>query len=110
MNKALVVSSVLALVSFFGCGAGEGDSSADASSAGDAVQYYDGTGVVIAVTEDHVQIDHQEIPGFMDAMTMSFEVADPALLEGLEPGTRITFRVAVAGRSAVVDRIEPISE
>ncbi len=32
-------------------------------------------------------------------MTMSFEVADVSLLEGVEPGMDVSFRVAVADRS-----------
>ena len=53
------------------------------------------------------QIEHDVIPGFMVAMTMNFEVADHSLLEGVEPGMDVSFRVAVADRSAVIDRIEP---
>ncbi len=76
-------------------------------AAADAVSFYEGTGTVAKVLEDHVQIEHDVIPGFMDAMTMSFEVADHSLLEGVEPGMDVSFRVAVAERSAVIDRIEP---
>lgn len=40
-----------------------------------------------------VVIEHGEIPGLMMAMTMSFEVADRKLLEGLSPGQAVDFRV-----------------
>ncbi len=73
-------------------------------------RHYQGTGIVVGTTADHVKIDHQAIPGFMDAMTMSFAVKDPALLEGLEQGTKVRFRVTVAGKQVYIDRIEPLSE
>ena len=52
-------------------------------------------------------IDHEDIAGFMDAMTMTFPVTDASLLEGLDKGTRVTFRVVVDGASYEIDRIEP---
>lgn len=73
----------------------------------DGVTHYEGTGTVAELLENHVRIDHDAIPGFMDAMTMSFEVADPALLAGVEPGMDVTFRITIEGRSAVIDRIRP---
>lgn len=50
-----------------------------------------------------VKIEHSEIEGLMPAMTMSFDVADPALLEGLEPGQYVEFRLRrEGGRYAIV--------
>lgn len=40
-----------------------------------------------------VTIDHGEIPGLMGAMTMTFAVSDPALLEGIEVGNSVVFDV-----------------
>jgi Cu/Ag efflux protein CusF len=90
------------------CGSQAPEPSPEASTGatGD-VTFYEGTGTVTELLEDHVRIEHDEIRGFMDAMTMSFEVADPALLERLEAGMDVKFRVAVSGRSAVIDRIDP---
>jgi len=68
---------------------------------------YEATGTIVSVEGEHVLIDHQEIPGFMDAMTMTFPVRDPSLLEGLDQGTRVTFRVVVDDASYEIDRIEP---
>jgi protein SCO1/2 len=52
-----------------------------------------GRGVVekVVKSDRRVVIAHEEIPGFMRAMTMSFEVRNPALLEQLTPGERIRF-------------------
>ena len=49
-------------------------------------------GQVLAVDadRDQVTIRHQDIPGLMPAMTMSFPVASPALLDGLVAGDLVT--------------------
>jgi len=52
-----------------------------------------GRGIVQKVipADRRVVIAHDDIPGFMRAMTMSFEVKNPALLEKLTPGERVRF-------------------
>jgi protein SCO1/2 len=49
--------------------------------------------------ERQVVIDHEKIPGLMPPMTMSFDVADPALLEHLVPGQAIDFDLQVEGKT-----------
>lgn len=70
---------------------------------------HDAVGTIISVEGERVLIDHEDIPGFMDAMTMAFPVADPSLLEGLEEGARVEFRVAVDGASYEIVAIEVVS-
>ena len=43
--------------------------------------------------QNRVEIEHEEIPGFMPAMTMEFEVREPGLLRGLRPEEPIRFRL-----------------
>ena len=52
-----------------------------------------GEGVVekVVVTDRRIVIAHEDIPDFMDAMTMSFEVNKPSLLHQFKPGDRIRF-------------------
>ena len=38
-------------------------------------------------------IDHDEFPGFMEAMVMPFELEDPKLAEGLAVGDKIEFTI-----------------
>ena len=57
---------------------------------------FEGVGTVVAVEEGFVLIDHEDIPGFMDAMTMSFPVGDASLLSGIEATDRVRFRVVVS--------------
>lgn len=52
-----------------------------------------------------VLIAHQPIEGLMDAMTMSFAVADPAVLALLGEGQTVTFVVVFDGESYRADEI-----
>lgn len=54
-----------------------------------------GRGVVLGVdpAKAQVTLDHEEIPDMMKAMTMTFDVADPAALEGLKEGDRVDFQL-----------------
>lgn len=54
-----------------------------------------GRGTVLAVdaAAGRVTLDHGDIPGLMKGMTMTFEVADPAMLSGLAKGEQVEFRV-----------------
>ncbi len=42
-----------------------------------------------------VTLDHEAVPGFMEAMTMPYKLADPSTLSELHPGDRITTRLKV---------------
>lgn len=63
-------------------------------------------GTVVEVRAPHeVVLDHEEIPGLMGAMVMPFDVAHPALLDGLKPGTRVVARYRVAEEGSELVRI-----
>ena len=49
-------------------------------------------------------IKHETIPGYMDAMTMPFNVKNPAELKPLKPGDEITFRLSVTDTEDWIDR------
>ena len=50
-------------------------------------------------------IRHETIPGYMDAMTMPFNVRQPDELKSLKPGDQITFRLNVADTEDWIDEI-----
>jgi protein SCO1 len=52
-------------------------------------------------------IDHEEIPGFMRAMTMPLEVKNPAELKKFKPGDTISFRLVVTETDFWIDQIQP---
>lgn len=52
-------------------------------------------GKIVSTDKTHVTLDHEAVPGFMDAMTMSYKLKDPDLISELHPGDRITARINV---------------
>ncbi len=56
-----------------------------------------------------VEIDHQDIAGFMPAMKMNFDVASPELLEDLEPGSHVRFELERSGTTLRVLSIEVVA-
>lgn len=63
---------------------------------------YELRGQILAVepARNEVLIRHEDIKGFMPAMTMPFTVADKALLSGKEPGDLVTAVLVVTDTSA----------
>lgn len=57
-----------------------------------------------------VIIDHEEMPGYMDAMIMPFRVKDAAELEGIEPGAVVTFDYHVSGTRSWIDQVTDTGE
>lgn len=64
-------------------------------------------GVVKKLLPDQntVVIDHEEIPGYMDAMTMPFDVKDPSELEGLSPNDQVSFRMIITDEDGWIDQV-----
>jgi protein SCO1/2 len=58
---------------------------------------YQLTGQVLAVRSEtkEIMVQHEDIPGFMPAMTMPYTVKDATLLEGRTPGDLITATLVV---------------
>ncbi len=71
-----------------------------------------GVGVVEAVDValKQVVIDHEDMPGVMPAMSMSFDVGDPRLLETLAPGQKIAFTLELRSKSLRVVEARVIEE
>ncbi len=62
-----------------------------------AAQSYKARGVVQSIAKDRssIEIAHEAIPGFMPAMTMSFEARSPDQLAGLHDKDRVDFSFSV---------------
>jgi len=62
-----------------------------------------GEGKVVATVPNASQIvvDHEEIKGFMEAMTMGYRVEPPSLLEGLKQGDKVRFTIDVPKKAIV---------
>jgi len=55
-----------------------------------------GTVVQVDKPQQHLVVNHEEIPGFMGAMTMPYPVVDAQTLDKLSPGDQITADVVVS--------------
>ena len=77
-------------------------------------QHYSSTGLILRIDRPGslVTISHDAFPGFMDAMTMPFDLKGAAREVALKPGDRVRFRLAVKsgpGGRSWVDRVEVTS-
>ena len=50
-------------------------------------------------------LDHGDIPGFMKAMSMAYDLAPGVELEGIDPGATVDFRVKKDGGAYIVTEI-----
>jgi Cu/Ag efflux protein CusF len=69
-----------------------------------------GEGTVTAVVpeRDQIVVDHEEIKGFMGAMTMGYRTDPPSLLDGLQAGDRIRFTIDTSQQSIVnIEKLSP---
>jgi Cu/Ag efflux protein CusF len=62
-----------------------------------------GEGRVIAVvpSSNQIVLDHKTITGFMDAMTMGYQVSPPALLEGVQAGDAVRFTIDMQHKAII---------
>lgn len=56
----------------------------------------------------HLVLDHEAIPGFMEAMRMSLPLRDPAEAEGLAVGDVVRCEIFVANGRASIGAIDPL--
>jgi Cu/Ag efflux protein CusF len=69
-----------------------------------------GEGKVIAVvpSSNQIVVDHKEIKGFMDAMTMGYRIAPPSLLEGVQAGDTIRFTIDTQQKAIIkIEKMQP---
>jgi protein SCO1 len=68
---------------------------------------YNVRGLVLKIDAPHksMVVSCEKIPGFMEAMAMSFAVRDPKMLEGLQSGTAVEFTLVVDGDSSYADNV-----
>jgi protein SCO1/2 len=72
-----------------------------------AARTYELKGQILAVDQarQEVMVKHEDIPGFMPAMTMPYQVRDVKLLEGRTPGELIAATLVVEGSDAYLRAI-----
>jgi len=55
-----------------------------------------------------VKIAHEEIPDYMGAMTMTFDVKDAGELAGLQSGDEVSFRMIVTEKDGWIDQVKKL--
>lgn len=71
-------------------------------------EIHSASGIVIEVkpAEKQVTIKHGDIPGYMPAMTMPFDIKDTNELTGLQPGDPVSFQLIVSNNYGWIDQIQ----
>jgi protein SCO1/2 len=95
-----VVCLVLSVVFVAGCkgsGGGASNASGAGASAAGELKTFPIRGKIVSVdaAKGSVMLDHEAVPGFMEAMTMSYKLKDPTVASELHSGDRITATLLV---------------
>ena len=94
--RRLLASSVLALLVLAGCHSGQRPPSQPDSSQNFKAYHLRGKVVSTDAAKGEVTLNHEAIPGFMDAMTMPYKLKDASILGELHPGDVITADLLVS--------------
>jgi protein SCO1/2 len=101
------------------CGPSPSAQSKNASNAKVAIQAKDAsakryvlTGRVISIDKasQSITVDGDEIPGFMAAMTMPYQVKDTSALDKLSPGDQIKAEIVVGNDEAYLENIAVVKK
>jgi Cu/Ag efflux protein CusF len=68
-------------------------------------KYHDATGVLRSISGNRISVDEDEIPDFMMAMTMQYEVDNPEQLKGLKEGDKVKFKLKETENDLTVSEI-----
>ena len=100
------ITVAMILLACLGCGG-----SAEHEAAAEPTTYVV-RGVFDQVDSDgsSMTVQHEEISGYMAAMTMPFDLEDPNAAAGLEYGDKIEFRLVVTGHDSVAREIRKLPE
>jgi protein SCO1/2 len=94
--RRLLIPPVLGVALLAGCHAGKNSDAAVSSAQNFKVYKLRGKVVATDAAQGQVTLNHEAIPGFMDAMTMPYKLKDASILSELHPGDVITADVLVS--------------
>lgn len=98
--KPISIAGAIALsFAIAACGGAQDNQNGPANSIADASQAaHSAAGTVTAIAGDRVTISHGPVEGLgWPAMTMTFRAGDPAMLQGIGAGDRVTFQFRQTG-------------
>lgn len=111
--RILLASSLLAVAVLAGCHSASSPEIQQSASPNYTVYHLRGKVVSTDSASGEVTLNHEAIPGFMDAMTMPYKLKDPNILSELHPGDTITADVLVsqnADADVLLDHIVVIAQ
>lgn len=102
--RFVVLAALVAIALSFGCASQKGMTAAATGAT------HKGRGVVVVVNAEksRVKINHEEIEGFMGAMTMWFDVKDRGMLNGIAPGDKVEFTITEEASADVITELRKI--
>jgi protein SCO1 len=100
MQKILLAGCVA--LALLGCGR--------STSSDERADHYDTRGIVRGFSPDRstIEIQHENIPGFMPSMTMPFVARNPKQIADLKNGDAISFRMAVTKKDFWIENVKKI--
>ena len=92
-----VVCLILASMAAAGCKQPSGGAAGASNTASGEVKTFPIRGKIVSVdaAKGSVLLDHEAVPGFMEAMTMSYKLKDASVMSELHPGDRIAAKLLV---------------
>jgi len=96
VKRILLAALILVLAVAAGCHSNPKPETQSATSPNYKVYHLRGKVVSTNPATGEVTLNHEAIPGFMDAMTMPYKLKDPGILSELHPGDTITADVLVS--------------
>jgi protein SCO1/2 len=111
MNRpGLFEFSLVVLIAVTGCRHAADSPTLSGAAGSGSNRVFQVRGVVkeLRPTEKSVVVRHEEIPGYMAAMTMPFEVRDVKELHGLQTNDSITFRMVVTEKEGWIEGVEKL--
>jgi protein SCO1/2 len=108
-----MLAAALLAVAWLGCGKPPTDSPALKAAADEIptnAQVFQVKGIIKELMPERklARITHEEIPGYMKAMTMLFEVRDVRELKGLQSNDVVEFRMVVTETEGWIDQLKKV--
>lgn len=102
--RLVIHAAFVAIALSFGCASHRGMTAA----ATGATHKGRGVVVVVNVEKSRVKINHEKIEGFMEAMTMWFDVKDAAMLSGIAPSDKVEFTITEETSADVITELRKL--
>ena len=106
-SATILIAIILVLGILAACGPSHNAQETGAKGENASAKRYQLTGRVVSIDKParSINVDGDEIPGFMAAMTMPYPVKDAAALDKLSPGDQIKAEIVLGNEGAYLENI-----